>query len=95
LPTLGGALHATFYSETLPEDGPHKLVVELEAGQALFMPSVDQQGLSARLIAPREVYAENRPLLLYVGEREVAVRCGALVEQAPDFDCFEFTGSCR
>ena len=61
---------------------------------AVFMPSTSgAQGLAARLIVPRQVYAENRPLVLYVGEREVAIRCGALVEQAPGFDCFEFTSS--
>lgn len=60
---------------------------------ALFLPSTGVQGSAARLIAPLEVYAEKRALLLYVGEREVAIRCGALVEQAPGFDCFEFTSS--
>lgn len=60
---------------------------------ALFMPSGGAQGLAARLIAPPQIYAENRGLLIFVGEREVLIRCGALVEQAPGFDCFEFTGS--
>lgn len=64
-----------------------------EVQTALFMPSSGASGCAARVIAPREVYAENRALLLYVGDREVAIRCGALVEQAPGFDCFEFTSS--
>jgi hypothetical protein len=65
----------------------------METLPALFMPSGGAQGSVARLIAPTQVYAENRSLLIYVGEREVAIRCGAPVEQAPGFDCFEFTGS--
>lgn len=69
---------------------------DAQAGRlpAVFMPSTaGVQALAARLIVPPEVYAENRALLLYVGEREVAIRCGALVEQAPGFDCFEFMSS--
>jgi hypothetical protein len=64
-----------------------------ECVPALFMPSTGAQGSAARLIAPPEVYAEKRALLLYAGEREVPVRCAALVEQTPGFDCFEFTSS--
>ncbi len=58
---------------------------------ALFLPSAtDGEPMAARLLAPAEVYAENRALLLYVGQREVAIRCGVLLEHAPGFDCFEF-----
>jgi len=49
--------------------------------------------VAVRLIAPTQVYAENRVLLIYVGEREVTIRCGGLLEQAPGFDCFEFASS--
>jgi len=59
---------------------------------ALFMPSSGgAQGTVARLIAPPEVYAPNRVLVIYVGEREITIRCSTLVEQGPAFDCFEFT----
>ncbi len=61
---------------------------------ALFIPSArDGENTAARLLTAPQVYAEKRALLLYVGEREVAIRCGALLEQAPGFDCFEFTSS--
>ena len=60
---------------------------------ALFMSSGGTQGSAARLIAPAQVYAEDQGLLLYVGEREVAIRSATLVERAPGFDCFEFTAS--
>jgi hypothetical protein len=66
---------------------------ETDTLPALFMPSGGAMGARARLIAPAQVYTENRSLLIYIGEREVAIRCGALVEQAPGFDCFEFTSS--
>ncbi len=59
--------------------------------QALFLPSTGARGSVARLVAPPEVYRENRSLLLYVGDREVPVCCTGRVEQAPGFDCFEFT----
>jgi hypothetical protein len=58
---------------------------------AVFIPSGGVQGEVARLLTPPQVYAPNRGLLIYVGEREVAIRCNTLVEQAPAFDCFEFT----
>jgi hypothetical protein len=58
---------------------------------ALFMPSAGTPGAAARLIAPPQVYAPDRALLIYVGEREVPIRCSTLIEQAPGFDCFEFT----
>jgi len=59
---------------------------------ALFMPSSGgAPGTVARLIAPPEVYAPNRVLVIYVGEREITIRCRTLVEQGPAFDCFEFT----
>lgn len=64
-----------------------------ERHPAVFLPSTGAPGAGARLIAAPEVYAENRALLLYVGEREVAIRCAARLEQAPAFDCFEFTSS--
>ncbi len=61
---------------------------------ALFLPSANNAEIAAaRLLAPPEVYAENRALLLYVGQREVAIRCGALLEQTPGFDCFEFSAA--
>ncbi len=63
--------------------------------QALFLPSSGAAGSVARLVAPTPVYQENRSLLIYVGEREVPVRCGVRVEQAPGFDCFEFTSASR
>jgi len=58
--------------------------------QALFLSSTDARDSVARLVAPPEVYRENRSLLLYVGDREVPVRCTERVGQAPGFDCFEF-----
>lgn len=58
---------------------------------ALFVPSGGGSAAGARLIAPPQVYAPNRTLLIYAGEREIAIRCGTLVEQAPGFDCFEFS----
>ena len=61
--------------------------------QALFLPSSGAAGSVARLVAPVPVYEENRALMIYVGEREVPVRCGVRVEQAPGFDCFEFTSA--
>jgi hypothetical protein len=64
-----------------------------DALPALFMPSGGAQGATARLIAPPQVYGLNRALLIYVGEREIAIRCSTLVEQAPGFDCFEFTSN--
>lgn len=73
--------------------GPVGIVAPEQAAarpaHALFIPSDAQH--AARLIAPREVYAENRRLLLYVGDREIAVRCARLLEEAPAFECFEFT----
>jgi len=63
---------------------------ECEQQPALFLTSANNQG-TARLVTPSQVYAEDRVLIVYVGEREVTVRCGALLEQAPGFDCFEFT----
>ncbi len=56
---------------------------------ALFLPS-GGRGSLARLLAPSEVYEENRALRVYVGEREIAVRCGVRVAQGAGFDCFEF-----
>lgn len=58
---------------------------------ALFMPSDAGRTVPARLVAPPQVYRSNRGLVVYVGEREVAIRCGTLIEQAPGFDCFDFT----
>jgi hypothetical protein len=58
---------------------------------ALFLPSQGDAG--ARLMTPAQVYGENRVLLIYAGEREVTIRCGGLLEQAPGFDCFEFASS--
>ena len=74
--------------------GPVRLKIanepECEQQSALFMTSANNQG-AARLVTAAQVYAEDRILIVYVGEREVTVRCGALLEQAPGFDCFEFT----
>lgn len=74
--------------------GPVRLRIADESGSeeqsALFLTSVNNQG-AARLVTPSQVYAEDRILIVYVGEREVTVRCGTLLEQAPGFDCFEFT----
>jgi hypothetical protein len=74
--------------------GPVELEVadepECEKQPGLFLTSANNQ-TSARLVTPLEVYAEDRLLTVYVGEREVMVRCAALLEQAPGFDCFEFT----
>jgi hypothetical protein len=47
--------------------------------------------VAARLVTPPQLYRSNRGLVIYVGEREVAIRCGALIEQTPGFDCFDFT----
>jgi len=58
---------------------------------ALFIPSSGEEGSSARLIAPAGLYAPGRPMLIYVGEREVKVLCAAHVERSQSFDCFEFT----
>jgi len=73
---------------------PVRVVVSDEADadvyQALFLSSTSARGSVARLVAPPGVYRENRSLLLYVGDREVPVRCTGRVEQAPGFDCFEF-----
>ncbi len=64
---------------------------DVDACQALFLPSTGDPGSVARLVAPPEVFRENRPLLLHVGEREVPVCSTVRIEQAPGFDCFEFT----
>ncbi len=64
---------------------------DVDACQALFLSSTGDPGSVARLVAPPEVFRENRPLLLYVGDGEVTVRCSVRIEQAPGFDCFEFT----
>jgi len=75
---------------------PNPVRVEVSDGngvvesQALFLSSTSDRGSVARLVASPEVYRENRSLLLYVGDREVPVRCTERVEQAPGFDCFEF-----
>ncbi|HHJ15532.1 MAG TPA: hypothetical protein ENJ80_02430 [Gammaproteobacteria bacterium] len=77
---------------------PVRVVLDAEPDdsyQALFLPSSGAAGSVARLVAPTPVYQENRALLIYVGEREVPVRCGVRVEQAPGFDCFEFTSDSR
>jgi hypothetical protein len=66
---------------------------DVDACQALFLSSTGARDSVARLVAPSAVYCENRSLLLYVGEREVPVRCTMRVEQAPGFDCFEFTSA--
>ena len=66
---------------------------DVDACQALFLSSTGARDSVARLLAPPEVYCENRSLLLYVGDREVPVRCTMRVEQAPEFDCFEFTSA--
>ena len=46
---------------------------DADACQALFLSSTGARGSVARLVAPPEVYCEDRSLLLYVGDREVAV----------------------
>ncbi len=73
--------------------GPVKLKIDGESQDelsALFLTSVSGER-AARLVSPAQVYAEERVLTVYVGEREITVRCGALLEQAFGFDCFEFT----
>ena len=66
---------------------------DVEACQALFLSSTGERGSVARIVAPPEIYCENRSLLLYVGDREVPVCCTGRIEQAPGFDCFEFTSA--
>ena len=66
---------------------------DVEACQALFLSSTGERGSLARIVAPPEIYCENRSLLLYAGDREVPVCCTGRIEQAPGFDCFEFTSA--
>ena len=66
---------------------------DVEACQALFLSSTGERGSLARIVAPPEIYCENRSLLVYVGDREVPVCCTGRIEQAPGFDCFEFTSA--
>jgi hypothetical protein len=75
--------------------GPVTMVLQQESGpethQALFLTPEPGEESSARVVAPAQVYRENRSLLLHVGEREVRIRCARAIEQLPGFDCFEFT----
>jgi hypothetical protein len=75
--------------------GPVRIAADDEPDQrhiALFLPSSGAPGSVARLVAPAELYREARALKIFVGEREVAVRCGDCVERVAGFDCFEFAG---
>jgi hypothetical protein len=74
--------------------GPVRIVAEDEPQRrrnALFLPSSGERGSVARLLAPSQFFREHRALKIFVGEREVAVRCSRAVEQSAAFDCFEFT----
>ena len=69
------------------EDGTGETVCR----HALFIPSSGEQGSVAKLVAPPGLYADRRPMVIHVGDREVSVICAALVEQMAGFDCFEFS----
>ena len=60
---------------------------------ALFLPSTGAQGSIARLIVYPGIHQPDRRLSIFVGEREVPVRCGQLVHETPVFECFEFTAA--
>lgn len=63
-----------------------------EQQAALFLTSVSGER-PACLVTAAQVYAEGRELIVYVGDREISVRCGNLLERAPGFDCFEFSAA--
>jgi hypothetical protein len=73
---------------------PVRLIVpdatQVEPHQVLFLPSSGSQGSVARLVAPLQVFKENRALSIHAGEREVSIRCGERVEAGAGFECFEF-----
>jgi hypothetical protein len=58
---------------------------------ALLLSSGAAQGCVARLVAPAQLYREQRPLVMHVGGGELPVLCSRSVEQSAEFDCFEFT----
>jgi len=60
---------------------------------ALLLSSGAAQGCVAQLIAPAQLYEAQRRLIMHVGGAELPVQCARSIEQAPGFDCFEFTAA--
>jgi hypothetical protein len=63
---------------------------EPESHQALRLDAHGGQGAVARLLAPLQLYVQNRVLMIQDGESELLIRCGEPVETGAEFECFEF-----
>ena len=77
---------------------PVEIELENEAGEtlrqsALFIPSSGEEGSAARLVVPAGLCSAGSHVQIHAGDREVKVTCSEQVEQAPGFDCFEFTAA--
>jgi hypothetical protein len=66
---------------------------DAEIHPALLLSSGAAQGCVAQLITPAQLYEAQRRLIMHVGGGELPVQCARSIEQAPGFDCFEFTAA--
>jgi hypothetical protein len=79
--------------EGSPEPVQLAVVDETNPGRfpALLVSPADGQDSVACLLAPTPVYAENRSLLLCIGQHQLPIRCAERIDGAAGFDCFAFT----